>query len=243
MDLGRRLAEGVGAWLQYQAHCDNTGMFSERFLAEPIGSILSAWTKERVIAEYQHPILQKHASGSGRRPEIDFVVCADYPRISVAVESKWLGSTRPPAKAIMWDLIRLELLAKDGAECYFLLGGQRGALEEYFVRKDFAGPEDRYSPILRSDANHLHVLDITPSARHRVPMVKALVERYQEEKFPAKILTTRTRPFPVECLKNQYQVYVWRIRSAEKRPFFVPKNSFHYVSSGSSKKQDPENED
>lgn len=235
MDLGRRLAEGVGAWLQYQAHCDNAGMFSERFLAEPIGSILSAWTKERVIAEYQHPILKMHASGSGRRPEIDFVVCRNYPQISVAVESKWLGHTRPPVKAVMWDLIRLELLAKDGAECYFLLGGQRGDLDQYFMRQDFSGSKEggRFSPVLRVDSNNLYTLDVTPNARHRIPMIKSLVERYQDEQFPSKILTTRTNPFPANCLKNQCQVFVWRIRSAEKRSHFVPKNSFHYVRSGS----------
>jgi hypothetical protein len=234
MDLGRRLAEGVGAWLQYQAHCDNVGMFSERFLTEPIGAILSSWSKQRVLAEFKHPVLQKHSTGSGRRPEIDFVVCNDYPKIAVAVESKWLGATRPPVKSLMWDLIRLELLAKDGAECYFLLGGTKRALDEYFERQDFRGPKGAaYAPLLRTDMNQQYALNVTPQARHRIAMVRGLVDKYQEEQFPSRILTRRTSPFPSLCLSTQHQVYVWNVRSMPKRAFFVPKNSTHYVKSGS----------
>lgn len=42
MKLVRRLVEGVGAWLQFETHCNRRGLFGERYLSVPIGQILGA---------------------------------------------------------------------------------------------------------------------------------------------------------------------------------------------------------
>lgn len=76
MNLRRKLTEGVGGWLQFEYHCNRSGLFSEKYLSVPIGHILNSITADRVIAEFKHPVLAKAKDGPGRRPEVDFVVCS-----------------------------------------------------------------------------------------------------------------------------------------------------------------------
>jgi len=140
MDYARLLTQGAGAWLQFEHACDRGGLFSEKYLAHPIGQILSARSGNRAIAEYKHPVLAPLAKGAGHRPEVDFVVCEPYPRVSIAVESKWIGRTKPSLQSILWDMIRLELLAhQEKARCFFVLGGKRADLDKYFANEVFSG--------------------------------------------------------------------------------------------------------
>lgn len=229
MELARKLAEGTGAWLQYQYACHNSGLFSERFLAEPIGRILAATTTERVTAEYPHPVLAPLAIGPGAKPSVDFVVQDPYPKIRVAVESKWLGQTSPSVSAIMWDLIRLEMIAHaERADCFFLLGGQKRKLDAYFRQEGFAGKHP-HGPVLHAYKNFKLEVTLAASVPHRRPMMKKLFTKYQNVAFPHKVIARRTDPFPPDCKANQYQVYVWHISSKGKREVFYPKNSKHYA--------------
>jgi hypothetical protein len=119
MDYAKLLAHGVGSWLQYEQACGHSGLFSEKYLAQPIGHILSGRSGNRALAEYAHPVLVKTARGPGRRPAIDFAICNPYPKVEIGVESKWIGKTRPDVESIVWDLMRLELLVHhEGARCF-----------------------------------------------------------------------------------------------------------------------------
>lgn len=229
MDLARKLAEGTGAWLQYQYACHNSGLFSERFLAEPIGRILSATTTERVVAEYPHPVLAPLATGRGAKPSVDFVVQDPYPKIRVAVESKWLGRTSPGVGAIMWDLIRLEMIAHaEGADCFFLLGGQKRKLDAYFRQESFAAKHP-HGPVLHAYKNLKLEVTLAATVPHRIRMMKKLFAEHQNVAFPHKFIARRTDPFPADCKANQYQIYVWHISSKTRRDIFYPKNSKHYA--------------
>ena len=104
MRMGRRLTEGVGAWLMFEFSCDRSGLFSEKYLSQPIGQILSAVSGDRVIAEYRHTPLAQFMRGPGRRPEIDFAVCDPFPDVKFAIESKWIGKTIPSVRSIVWDI-------------------------------------------------------------------------------------------------------------------------------------------
>lgn len=234
MDLTRKLAEGVGSWLQYQYACNNCDLFSEQFLTEPIGRILSSNANQRVIAEYQHPILGPLSNGPGRKPSVDFVVCHPYPNIKIAVESKWIGKTKPSIEKIIWDIIRLELIANEtGADCFFLLGGMKKSLDAYFKNTNFAGRStiDHPKPILLTDKNLLQQFDLSGAVGHRRKVMKKLFSSYQDIPFPSKIMTRRSNPFPEFCKSNQYQIYVWKISSIGNRSIFYPKNARHYVTS------------
>jgi hypothetical protein len=229
MELARRLAEGTGAWLQYQYACHNSGLFSERFLAEPIGRILASTTTERVIAEYPHPVFAPLATGRGAKPSVDFVVQEPYPKIRVAVESKWLGQTKPSVSSVMWDLIRLEMISHaEGADCFFVLGGMKRSLDAYF-RQDIFAAKHPHGPVLHAYKNFKQEVTLAATVPHRILMMKTLFAKYQNVAFPHKIIARRTDPFPFECKNNQYQVYVWQVSSKGKREVFYPRNSKHYA--------------
>lgn len=181
MNYARLLCEGVGSWLQFEHACDRAGLFSEKYLTHPIGQILSARSGNRVKSEYLHPVLSELAKGPGRRPEIDFVVCDPYPSISIAVESKWIGSSKPSIERIIWDLIRLEMIAHHSkARCFFVLGGTRSNLNGYFEHQQFSGviSPRKSRPLLRTDSNTTHKTALVPTEQLRIPVLKKLFQPY-----------------------------------------------------------------
>jgi len=234
IDYARLLARGIGGWLQFERACSRSDLFGEKYLAHPIGQILSARSGNRARAEFKHPILAALASGPGRRPEVDFVVCEKYPSVSLAVESKWIGQSKPSVQSVLWDLIRLELLAHhEGARCFFVLGGKRSSLESYFAQLAFsdAKTKPQARPLLRHDSNVRHRTFLVPVDSVRVKILKALFTPYQNQEFAHRFYSRRTRPFPDPAPANGFQVYVWEISAAADRAVFKPKNSKHYRAS------------
>lgn len=229
MDYARYLSEGVGGWLQFEGACGRDGLFSEKYLSVSIGQVLSANSRSRVLAEFKHPILAALGSGPGRRPEVDFVVCENYPAISLAVESKWIGKTRPLDAAILWDIIRLEMLAHTGARCFFLLGGRKSSLDAFFRRHAIAGTEASPArPMLLSNSNAIHRVALVPITPARRRILRELFKPYQTVAFPHYIVTRRTAPFPLTPTANRYQVYAWEVMSMRRRLTFRPEHSAAY---------------
>jgi hypothetical protein len=232
IDFARPLTAGVGAWLGFESACDRSGLFSEKYMTTAIGQILAARTGNRAISEWPHPVLSPSAAGPGRRPEVDFVVRDPRGKVILAVESKWAGRTLPSTSAILWDLIRLELVAHaTGARCIFILGGTRHRLEAIFNNRLFSDDDARphRRPVLRHDNNVLHSVPLVPTVRSRIPMLKKLFEEQQAFQFPEKIVTRRTAPFPSDPKPRHYQVYAWEIRPATNRRTFLPEKSRYYV--------------
>jgi hypothetical protein len=231
-DFAKLLTTGVGSWLGFESACDRSGLFSEKYLTTAIGQILAARTGNRAIAEWPHPVLALLRTGPGRRPEVDFVVRDREGRVILAVESKWAGRTMPSTSAILWDLIRLELIADaTGGRCLFVLGGTRQRLESVFKDAAFSDADGRPNrPMLRHDNNVLHSTPLVPTVKARIPLLKQLFHGHQTFDFPEKIVSRRTQPFPPEPKPRHYQVYSWEILSATNRRTFRPENSRHYVS-------------
>lgn len=231
MDLARLLTEAVGSWLNFEWCCGRSGLFNEKYLSVPIGQLLAGQYGERVHAEYNHPVIAKKMLGPGRRPQIDFAVCDPYPSVKIAVETKWIGAGTIKITDIIWDLIRLELIANDsGATCIFLLAGKHRNLAKLFASPDFSGPPDIHyrRPILNAEKNTQQGLWLVPHDHYRVPILRRLFAELQEYEFPHKILTRRTTPFPDGDRLNQYQVYSWVVSSARKRRTFRPGASPQY---------------
>jgi hypothetical protein len=232
--LSRRLTEGVGGWLQYEYHCNRSELFSEKYLSVPIGGILNSLYDRKVYAEAMHPVLAPVATGSGRRPEIDFAVLDPYPEFKIAIESKWIGRRSVQIEAIIWDLIRLEMIAYEcKARCFFVLGGQRRSLDRLFDSKTFTGPV-RAKPstgrkILRTDSNKISTLVLDSTFPNRTALLKRLFQNHQDTPMPCRILTRRSSPFPSVCQASQYQVYTWEVMSKHsKRRTFLPKTHKDY---------------
>lgn len=232
INIARRLTEGVGAWLHFEAICNRTGLFNERYLSVPVGQILSARFGDRVLSEFEHPILAPLMVGRGRRPAIDFVYCNPYPTVNVAVETKWAGSSNTTVANIIWDLIRLEHLAHHySATCIFLLAGQRSSLLRLMSSIDFVGRKGafRTTPILRTDSNEPLSLPLVPEQPYRIPLLRRVFSTLQNIPIPHRLYTVRSAPFPIQCPINHFQVFAWRVFSARKnRMEFLPSNIFHY---------------
>jgi hypothetical protein len=227
MNLTRQLTEGVGAWLHFEYLCNRSGLFNEHYLSSAVGQLLSSTYGSRVHGEFDHPILAPQMKGRGRRPAIDFVYCDPYPTIKIAVETKWAGSAHTTVESIVWDLIRLELVAQHyDASAIFLLAGKRSDLVKLFNRSDFKGPAGMsgVTPILATTHNSITGLSLLPDKHYRVPVLKRLFEKYQTVKIPHKLLTRRTKPFPAECPSNQFQVFAWEVIPASNRQEFLPKD-------------------
>jgi hypothetical protein len=162
---------------------------------------------------------------------VDFVVRDTSDKITLAVESKWAGRTKLSTEAILWDLIRLELIAHhEDARCIFILGGSRQNLERVFAEAAFSDSETKphRRPVLRHDNNVLHSTPLVPTVPVRIPMLKKLFAPYKRFEFPEKIVSRRTAPSPTDAKKRHYQVYAWEIHSAANRQVFRPENSKHY---------------
>jgi hypothetical protein len=225
MDLARLLTEAVGSWLNFEWCCDRSGLFNEKYLSVPIGQLLASRHQAVVRAEFNHPVIAPAMKGPGRRPQVDFAVCDPYPSVKVAVETKWIGKGRINVTDIIWDLIRLELIAySSDAQCVFLLAGKRRDLIKLFNSSDFAGPRDApyRRPILNVGNNSLHDLWLVPRDNYRVDLLRSLFESLQDKQLPQKIVTRRTSPFPTGDRSKQFQVYAWLVQCARKRQTFSP---------------------
>lgn len=232
MYLVRRISEGLGAWLHYEFCCDRSELFSERYMAAPLGSILSSASEGRVHAEFTHPILASTMTGSGRRPAIDFVISEKYPTPKIAIETKWVGDDGLSISSIVWDMIRLSLLELEfGADCYFVLGGQRKALKKLFARDDFMGKngDNAARPILKTDTNNRCRLNLVPSDHWRTPLLRECLVGWPEKlPAPQRIISCRSEPFPVNPPLSRYQVYAWKITHAKAEGSFLPAENKYY---------------
>jgi hypothetical protein len=231
MNLTRRLTEGVGAWLHFEFCCHRSGLFNERYLSAAVGQILSATYGDRVHAEFEHPILAANLVHRGRRPAIDFAYCENYPHITLAVETKWAGSSNTTVESVIWDLVRLELVAHHhGAECIFILAGKHKDLENFFASVKFSGPSNTpgVTSILRTTSNSRVSLSLLPDKHYRISLFRRVFASLQNISVPHRIITRRSNPFPADCKNNQFQVYAWEILPAADRQEFIPANIKHY---------------
>jgi hypothetical protein len=230
MDPAIKLALAVGAWLQYEFACDRSELFNERCMSAPIASCLHALYKQEVRSEYLHPILAPLKSGPGRRPEVDFVVVTKYPEISCVLESKWIGATRVKIEDILWDLLRLELIAhQTQAAAFFLLAGRRRHLESLFQSKGFRGKRTtagKYRTILKMHPQPN--IRVAGPVEGRERIFRKVLVSYQDISFPNQISTSVGHAYPKACPMFQYQAYVWHVHSPVGGQRFFPRNHSLY---------------
>jgi hypothetical protein len=240
MNIGRRLAEGVGSWLRFEQLCGRGELFSERYLATPIGQVLLG-NGLRVTPEYVHPVLSLHTSGRGKRPAIDFVARTnDETAIRVAIETKWIGNTIPKFDDVLWDLIRLALIVRsESAQAYFLLGGTSASLAKFLATEPFTtsatngskkfllriGDDQATTARLRQNINSVPISPIVPAWRLRIA---GLLSSYQSLVVPNTITTQLTSRFPDTAKTEQYQVIVWRVGVKATGGTFRAGNTHHY---------------
>ncbi|MGR9244052.1 hypothetical protein ACU8OH_35660 (plasmid) [Rhizobium leguminosarum] len=232
------LAQAVGSWLQYEFALGRGGLFSERYLSVPISQALAYKYKCGVEAEHAHKGL-KEETGSHLR--VDFAVIKDAPKVLAVVESKWANHHVPSLADIIWDIVRLEIVAEaDDAEAFFVLAGDRSVLERIFDYK--WGGENEIGSLLRKYRGSSIQIE------HAAPLFRdALRQRfldYPDASFPSRILLHPPYAYPeypneIESVTGEqetptfaspkYQVWVWEIdRSEENRKRFTPSDHMGY---------------
>jgi hypothetical protein len=175
-----------------------------------LGQVLTSRFGGRVYAEFTHPVLADISRRVGRPPSVDFVYCGDkYPNISLAVETKWAGSSHTSIKTILWDVIRLEMLAHHySASCIFLFAGKRAVLKKLLEKMKLRGATSCDTAILlHTTSNATHGMSLLPHPRYKVKLLRELFKEAQDIEIPHRIITRRSSPFPMQCPNNNYQVY------------------------------------
>lgn len=239
MNPAKRLAQAVGAWLQYEYACNRSELFNERCMSVPIASCLYAIYKQEVRSEYLHPILGPLKSGPGRRPEVDFAVISKYPEVSCVLESKWVGASGVRVEDIVWDVLRLELIANQThASAFFLLAGRRRHLDFLFLSKAFRGRRT-VAGKYRGTILKMHSQPrtrISGAVPERRELFRKLLEPYQDLSFPIDISTSVGQAYPQDCPTPQHQAYVWQVHAPSGTPRFLPRNHSFYTTESHSEK-------
>lgn len=230
MNPAMRLAQATGAWLQYEFACNRSELFNERCMSVPIASSLYAIYKHDVRSEFLHPVLGPIRSGPGRKPEVDFVVTSSYPHMDCALESKWVGANGLGIEEIVWDLLRLELIAHcEKAAGFFLMAGRRKYLEALFKSRAFVGrptAAGRSRRILERRRQSRLLVGSPPSDRQKT--IQKLLEPYPDVSFPFVIRTSPGYVYPQHTSMSQYQAYVWRVFAPQETPRFFPRDRSVY---------------
>jgi hypothetical protein len=225
------IAQAVGAWLQYEFACGRSTLFNERYISVPVANALHSIYKDQVRSEYLHPVLASAKTGPGRRPEVDFALVRNYPTISCVLETKWCGKNGLTAEDVLWDLLRLELIAHDShAPAFFVLAGRRRHLETFFESKAFLGTktaDGKYRRLLKIDHRRGGNIRIDSPNLERGKILKRLFSDYQQVSFSSRVATSMPRIYPKECPTFQYQAYAWQVLTLPV-PRFLPANNLAY---------------
>ncbi|MBD9375565.1 hypothetical protein IB238_23425 [Rhizobium sp. ARZ01] len=217
------IAQAVGSFLHYEYALGRGGMFSERYLTTPVSQALQYKYKCGVTAEHKHPSL-KGAGGS--YPRVDFAAVTGFPKALAVVETKWTNHANISRQAILWDLLRLELVARaDNAEAFFVLAGERSMITKISTYKWSDGqraasflPFGKAGKIQVKGA--VHVLGESLQRRF---------DEYPEVEFPCSLHLKSPYAYPQQVNEDQksssakYQVFVWQLNmDLSSRERFVP---------------------
>jgi hypothetical protein len=218
-NVQRRLSEGTASWLLFEFHCQRGDIFSEKYLATPVGQILSSRYDGRIKAEENHPILAQ-AGADGRPPQVDFVVTKADGSYAVVVESKWTGRSSISISQLIWDLVRLELIAfQSDAECYFVLGGFRKKIQPLLAQTHFG--LHPVHPVTKKQKTNISIrLDQLPDAISNSLHKRML--KYPTVRFPNIITCDFPHHYPPEGNNMTFQVFTWRVRPNKRARRAVP---------------------
>ncbi|MBB4184782.1 hypothetical protein GGE07_001408 [Sinorhizobium terangae] len=230
------LAQALGSWLQYEYALGRGGLFNERYISTPISQVLSYRFKCGVSAEHPHPTLGPVRGGRGAKPSVDFAVIEHYPKVRALVESKWLNDAGVKVEAIIWDLIRLEMVAHaENAEAYFVLAGKRDRMTEVFEAARYQWQNARLVEGLLFDRVDRASVAVEKLTGKYLQKLRPYFEKYATGSFPSDIFLKQPYSYPysvtaavsdTDAGQPKYQVWVWEIERNEGGRRFQPCDAF-----------------
>ena len=66
MNKFAKIAEGLASWLNFELRAGREDLFSESYLAQPLGQLIQYRYKGRVRSEIEHPVLIVLMRGKSR---------------------------------------------------------------------------------------------------------------------------------------------------------------------------------
>jgi len=223
-ELRVALSEGVSSWLRFEHHAGREELFSERYLALPIGQILQHCLTGKVFAEDQHPTLATTGK-VGRPPQLDFVVKNSAGKVTLVVESKWAANAGVSIVDVIWDCIRLELAANYyNCEAVFILAGTRERVDAVLKSKSFSTTNSRLerTNILELHGSGKSSVKINSFENGYAVRLHKIFRNYPNILWPSELNCGSGTQIPNASTANSYTAVVWHISPASKqkrRPF------------------------
>lgn len=225
MNRPNKIAIGLNAWLTFEQMCKREPLFSEAYLAYPIGQLLATRYGARLVAEYPHPVLSPLKKSSGDKPRLDFAVLKPDGRLELAIETKWLSSSNKLHRDVLRDLVRLELIRHaHSCEAWFIIAGPAHLFQNLVGSSKFQGHPLHLNskPILPYGINNEGVVRLNPIPRFREKLIKEVLEPFGEIEMRNIIHLTKFGPYPSDAQGKSYVVYLWRLNSRGALGRFSP---------------------
>ncbi|MBK9756753.1 MAG: hypothetical protein IPO88_25285 [Nannocystis sp.] len=218
----KQLSEGLSAWLMFGFRCGRGRLFSEYYLAHPIGQLLGGHG-EHVLAEYPHPVIK---SPKGRPIATDFVIMKQD-KVPLAIESKWAGLGEPQLKDLIWDAFRLEAFCRHTTGSGLLiLAGSTNKIARLLSRKTFrrAGSSVPLLPLPQDLLKRPKTRDRSEYILEWADLSKTVLKHLnkQDEAYPKTIGSNLYCSAPQVHAQGgpkslSFSVYVWEIRCVPRK--------------------------
>jgi hypothetical protein len=223
--LPNKIATGLNSWLSFEQMCGRKSLFSESYLAYPIAQLLATEFGAGLVSEYKHPVLAPLKCTSGDKPRLDFAVLQNDGKVELAVETKWLSSSKTLHKDIIKDLVRLELVRHhQGCEAWLIVAGPANSFESLVNCDKFAPYPNKYksNPLLPHGKTRQGILRLDPVSKYRKELISSALESFGGIEMSQVLHLTRFGPFPEAPKNNACVVYLWRLNHTGPRGRFVP---------------------
>lgn len=226
------LAQALGSWLHYEYALGRGGLFNERYISAPISQVLAYRFNCGVSAEHPHPTLSTMHEGPGAKPSVDFAAIEKYPKVRALVESKWLNDAGVKVEAIVWDLIRLEMVADaEDAEAYFVLAGKRDRMTQIFEAAPYRWQNGKQTESQLFDRIHRTSVEVEKLGEKYSEKLRPFFMKYPNGSFPSKVSLKQPYSYPYgvpapaadnDAGQPKYQVWVWEVQRNEGGGRFRP---------------------
>ena len=214
MNTYSKVADGLASWLDFEQRCGREPLFSEAYLAYPLGQLLQYQFPGRVLSEIPHPILSPLKKGPGKKPLTDFVVTGSDGQFDLVVETKWVSKAPTLLRDIIRDVVRLDLLVPKYAKVAILvLAGQSSEVIRLFENSQFQPhPANLNSKHILPLGNHTRAsVRFVPIPRFRESLYTQVLTAFKGIDVSRTIQLERSGPFPRNANTTQYEVYIWKL--------------------------------
>ncbi|MBU0673152.1 MAG: hypothetical protein KJ950_00745 [Proteobacteria bacterium] len=230
MNIYSEVVDGLAGWLNFEMRAKRDNLFSEAYLANPLGQLLNASFPGRILTEMQHPILADKMQGPGKRPQVDFVVTGNYGKWDLAIETKWISKSPTLHQDIIKDVIRLDLLVPTYArEGILIVAGNKRDFSDFFEDNKFKKHPDQPSsnPLLPIENHTAGSVRFLPTSAFRKDIYNKALKPFRGVEISQIIRLQRSGPFPRNPNNEHYEVYLWKIRTDRlKEASFLPEEHF-----------------